>query len=165
MSESEPSWGIRINQCHQPRDADTPEWANPGQRTNWRRRGLVVWDSTNQQIAHLHATHALEILKYMDADTHWGQYGFGIGTPVVEIDVRDPDAKGVDTLSDRITLNPDQCAQLRAVLQDNQSLLERVKEREEVDSARALSELAPVIVDSYLRRRAEEEAACPDGER
>ena len=101
------------------------------------RRGLVLWDSTHQQIAHLSATYALEILEYMSTDTHGRHYGFVIGTPVIEIDLRDPDAKGIETLSDRITLAPEWCAHLLAALRDNQSMLAKVGEREVADFEQA----------------------------
>ena len=107
MSESEPSWCIRIDECKQPRDAGTPEWANESQRSNWRRRGLIVWGSITQQIAHLFAINTLEIHQSMRNDSRSRRSGLVIGTPVSDIDLRDPDAKGVGTLAGRITLAPE----------------------------------------------------------
>ena len=107
-----------------------------------------MWDHTHQQIAHLFATRTLEILEYMRTDTHWRQYGIVIGTPVVELDLTDTDAKGVDMPADRIRLGPDQCAQPLAVLQDNQSVLEKVKEREGADYERAKRGFAQGLVYS-----------------
>ena len=46
---------------------------------------------------------------------------------VIEIDLRDPDAKSEDTLADRIRLDPDQCGQLLTALQDSRGVLEKTK--------------------------------------
>ena len=74
-------------------------------------------------------------------------------TSLVEIGLRDLDAKGVDTLADRHRLNPDQCAQLLVVRQDNQSVLQKVREREEADIEHAQTEVARAMADGYIRRR------------
>jgi hypothetical protein len=44
-------FGAKLNTYEWPRrQANYPAWANPGQRDDWRSRGLVLWKDEARQI-------------------------------------------------------------------------------------------------------------------
>ncbi len=139
MSESESSWGVRVNASEWPRRTDAPQWAKTGQRDKWQETGLILWDHDHQQITHLAAGYALELLEHLQAESEWRQTGLVVGTPAHEIRLDDPGTKAQWILADKMSLDPDECSYLLDVLTDHERILEERKERDAADVRRRLS--------------------------
>ena len=76
------SWGAHINPTKYVKFfPEYPDWLNPLQKHEWRDRGLVLWDSTTQVVAHLYANYALRILETMKDTDNWNTDGVVIGSP------------------------------------------------------------------------------------
>ena len=58
------SWGAHINPARYTEfSPEYPDWLNPHQKHEWQDRRLILWDATNQAVAHLYANYALKILE------------------------------------------------------------------------------------------------------
>ena len=88
------SWGAHINPTRYEKfSPDFPDWLNPLQKQEWRDRGLVLWDSTTQVVAHLYANYALRIIETMKATDTWKTDGYVIGSPVYRMLISDTSDK------------------------------------------------------------------------
>ena len=65
-SASQVSWGARINSGWSYEIKDFPDWANPRQREQWAKKGLILWEYDSRVILRLSATQALALLDKRD---------------------------------------------------------------------------------------------------
>lgn len=154
MSQSEPSWGVRINAYEWPRRTDTPKWAHRAQRDKWQEPGLILWDHTQQLVTHLDAAYALDLLDHLRTETAWRQAGLVVGTPAHEIRLDDPAVDAQWILVDKVSLDPDQCRGLLDVLTDHERILGEMKERDAKDLRWRLSAVYERLLDLPPRDQA-----------
>jgi hypothetical protein len=80
-SAAEQSWGARINTTKQePRRLDAaplgcPVWAEPYDRMNWQRRGVVVWDNDMQRLQVVSSIDTVKLLDHLRSTEEWKAEG------------------------------------------------------------------------------------------
>src|SRR5262245_1782073 len=83
-SVTEQSWGARISTTKQePRRLDAPPpgcpvWAQPYDRMNWQRRGVVVWDDEVQRLHVVSPIDAAKLLDHLRSTEAWKSEGIAI---------------------------------------------------------------------------------------
>lgn len=144
-SQSE-EWGVRLNRTAWTPAKDWPDWMNPHQREQWRKKGLNVWDQETQTVARLRGRHALAIMAQLRDSDEWEQQGCVIGEPAWRLSLDNPDDKGEPVLVDQIVLDPEQATALFDTLVQEEGVLQKMTEEEEAEEGRVLAQVYDILL-------------------
>ena len=151
------SWGAHINPTRYAEfSPEYPDWLNPHQKQEWRDRGLVLWDSTTQVVAHLYANYVLRILETMkDTDT-WKTGGYVIGSPVYRMLISDtPNKQSVPieyhqngwVLINKISLSSERAEDFLKFLTNEEAMLFLIATDEDKEMREACAMVVELLVE------------------
>ena len=159
-SASQVSWGAWINSRWSYEIKNLPDWANPRQREQWAKKGLILWEYDSRVILRLSATKALDLLDHLYAEDAWKEDGIVLGEPVTRLVVGEPEQKPEKVLINQILLSPSRSGSLLRLLERNKARLEKLREEEAKERNRALGRVSRILLD--LAQRAEEDSDTPE---
>jgi hypothetical protein len=154
------AWGAHVNSRWRYEVKGFPDWANPRQREQWAKKGLILWEYESRVILRLSATQALELLDHLHTEDAWKEDGIVLGEPVTRLVVGKPEQEPEKVLINQMHLPPTRSRRLLGLLERNKARLEKLREEEEEERKRALARVSKILLG--LAQRAEEDSDTPD---
>jgi hypothetical protein len=148
-------WGVRFTRLWQGVE-DWLEWVNRLQREQWGKPGLVLWDHCSQQVTHLSATLAMQLLDYLRTTDDWKHTETVVGKPATRLFPYDPERTPEEVITDQMTLTPVQSQEILDQLKGNEEELRRMCEAEREERRQALHKVYSYLLELAHKREVQQ---------
>ena len=161
-SNEEQTWGFHLNEhIYSSSCPPCPQWANSWKARNWRKLGVVLWDSQINRVTHLGGSQALRILDNLRKSDPWKKDGLLVGEVAYQLTIpsdkktkkKCEDQSEIEPLQEdgwcltnTIQLSPDQTHQFLSFLLQRETILRKVAEEEEAERKRILARVYSMIL-------------------